>query len=163
MLRNLGTIFYNTFIKEGYSDEHFWSRNVSSPKVKTWYGLAFERICQAHMLQIKQALGISSVKTEYYSWRSKSLKEGAQIDIIIDRADNTINLCEVKYSDHEYSLNKDEFFKICHRQEAFEQETATNSTIIPTMITTFGLNQGQYSDQIVVQLTMDDLFKRSEM
>ena len=162
-LTDFYTIFYNTFIKEGNSDEHFWSRNVSSPKVKTWYGLAFERICQAHMLQIKQALGISSVKTEYYSWRSKSLKEGAQIDIIIDRADNTINLCEVKYSDHEYSLDKDEFFKICHRQEAFEQETATNSTIIPTMITTFGLNQGQYSDQIVVQLTMDDLFKRSEM
>lgn len=157
-LTDFYTIFYNTFAKGNSSDEHFWSRNATSPQVKTWYGLAFERVCQAHMPQIKQALGIASVKTEYYSWRSKTLHDGAQIDIIIDRADNTINLCEVKYSDHEYLLDKEEYFKIYHRIEAFEQETSTNSTILPTMITTFGLSKGMYSDQILVKLSMDDLF-----
>lgn len=157
-LTDFYTIFYNTFAKDNSSDEHFWSRNTTSSKVKSWYGLAFERVCQAHIPQIKQALGIASVKTEYYSWRSKTLQNGAQIDIIIDRADNTINLCEVKYCDHEYQLDKEEYFKICHRQEAFEQETGTNSSILPTMITTFGLSQGMYSDQILAKLTMDDLF-----
>ena len=93
-----------------------------------------------------------------YSWKSKTSEEGAQIDIIIDRADNTINLCEVKYCDHEYQLNKDEFFRIAHRIETFQAETGTRSSIIPTMITTFGLSQGMYRDQIPVQLTLDDLF-----
>lgn len=152
------TIFYNTFIAKNSSDEHYWSRNVTSSEVKTWYGLAFERVCQAHISQIKKALGIASVKTEYYSWRSKTLADGAQIDIIIDRADNIINLCEVKYSEHEYQLDKEEFFKINHRIEAFEEETQTTSTILPTMITTFGLAKGMYSDQITTKLTLDDLF-----
>lgn len=154
------SIFYNTFNLKNTVDEHFWSRNVTSSHVKTWYGLAFERVCQAHIPQIKQALGIASVKTEYYSWRSKTLQDGAQIDIIIDRADNTINLCEVKYCEHEYQLDKEEYFKICHRLEAFEEETQTQSTLMPTMITTFGLAKGMYNDQITVKLTMDDLFGR---
>lgn len=159
-LTDFYSIFYNTFIAKNTVEEHFWSRNVTSSHVKTWYGLAFERVCQAHIPQIKQALGISSVKTEYYSWKSKSLAEGAQIDIIIDRADNTINICEVKYSDYEYQLDKDEYFKIQHRLEAFEEETQTRSTLLPTMITTFGLAKGMYNDQITVQLTLDDLFGR---
>ena len=152
------TIFYNTFASKNSTEEHYWSRNATSSEVKSWYGLAYERVCQAHLPQIKQALGIASVKTEHYSWKSKTLTDGAQIDIIIDRADNTINLCEVKYCDHEYQLDKDEFFKINHRVEAFEEETQTKSTILPTMITTFGLAKGMYSDQIIVKLTMDDLF-----
>lgn len=152
------TIFYNTFASKNSTEEHYWSRNATSSEVKIWYGLAYERVCQAHLPQIKQALGIASVKTEHYSWKSKTLTDGAQIDIIIDRADNIINLCEVKYCDHEYQLDKDEFFKINHRVEAFEEETQTKSTILPTMITTFGLAKGMYSDQIIVKLTMDDLF-----
>ena len=102
----------------------------------------------------KKALGIDRIHTEYYSWRSKTLADGAQIDIIIDRADNMINLCEVKYSEHEYQLDKEEFFKINHRIEAFEEETQTTSTILPTMITTFGLAKGMYSDQITTKLTL---------
>lgn len=157
-LTDFYTLFYHAFATKNGKDEHFWSRNATSSKVKSWCGLAFERVCQAHMPQIKKALGIFSVRTEHYSWRSKTLPDGAQIDIIIDRADDTINLCEVKYSDHQYSLDKEEYFKICHRQEAFEQETGTVSTVLPTMITTFGLAEGMYSDQIPVKLTLDDLF-----
>ncbi len=152
------TIFYHTFIAKLGSDPHFWSSGVASPEVRAWYGLAFERVCQAHMPRIKQALGIASVKTTYYSWRSKTLSDGAQIDIIIDRADNVVNLCEVKYCEHEYQMDKEEYFKLTHRIEAFESETRTRSTILPTLITTFGLSRGTYSDQIPVSLTLDDLF-----
>lgn len=158
-LTDFYTVFYHTFAAKKIVDEHFWTHNATSSNVKVWYGLTFEKVCRAHINEIKQALGIASVSAEYYSWKSKKLEEGAQIDIIIDRADNIINLCEVKYCDHEYQLDKEEFFKIAHRIEAFQTETETTSSIIPTMITTFGLSKGMYSDQIPVQLTLDDLFK----
>ena len=86
------------------------------------------------------------------------MENGAQIDLIIDRADNTINLCEVKYSEDLYSLDKDEYLKIQNRIKTFKEITATKSSIIPTMITTFGMNGGMYSDQIIAKINMDALF-----
>ena len=77
---------------------------------------------------------------------------------VIDRADNTINICEVKYSEDLYSLDKDEFLKIQNRIKAFKDVTGTRSSIIPTMITTFGMKDGMYSDHIIAKIDMDDLF-----
>lgn len=152
------TIFYNTFLSKVPHDEQYWIRNLETPKINVWNGLAYERVCQIHLPQIKRALGIANVRTEHYAWRSKQTVERTQIDMIIDRADNTINLCEVKFSKDTYQLEKGEYLRIRHRMEAFQQETGTRSAIIPTLITTFGVAKGLYSDQIVVQLTLDDLF-----
>ncbi len=152
------TFFYNTFVSKATMEEHYWTRHLGTSEVNTWNGLAYERVCKAHIPQIKRALGFESVATEFYSWRSKTLADGAQVDIIIDRADNMINLCEVKYSEHEYMLDKDEFLKIQNRVEAFRRETGTHSTILPTLITTFGLRKGMYEHQIAAKVTMDDLF-----
>ena len=110
------------------------------------------------MPQIKAALGIAGVSTEFYTWRTNKVENGAQIDIIIDRADNTINLCEVKYIEGLYSLDKEEFLKIQNRISAFKEVTETRSSIIPTMITTFGMKEGMYSDQINAKIDMDALF-----
>lgn len=152
------TIFYNTFALKNIVEEHFWTRNINTSEVTAWYGIAFERICKAHIPQIKTALGIASVSTEFYSWKTNKIENGAQIDIIIDRADNIINLCEVKYSEDLYSLDKEEFLKIQNRIRAFKEATETKSSIIPTMITTFGMKAGMYSDQIIAKLDMDALF-----
>ena len=152
------TIFYNKFASKNIVEENFWTRNVHSSEINAWYGLAFERICKEHICQIKVALGIASVSTEYYTWRTKKVENGAQIDLIIDRADNTINLCEVKYSEDLYGLDKDEYLKIQNRIKTFKEITATKSSIIPTMITTFGMNGGMYSDQIIAKINMDALF-----
>lgn len=152
------TIFYNTFANKNIMEEHFWTRNINTPEINIWYGLAFERVCKAHIEKIKTALGIASVSTEYYSWRSNLIEKGAQIDIIIDRADNTINLCEVKYSENLYSLDKEEYMKIQNRISVFKEATKTRSNIIPTMITTFGMKEGTYSDQIIAKIDMEDLF-----
>lgn len=157
------TIFYNTFASKNIVEEHFWTRNFNSPEISAWHGLAFERICKAHIEKIKAALGIASVSTEYYSWRSNHIENGAQIDIIIDRADNTINLCEVKYCEDLYSLDKEEYIKIQNRKiqnriKVFKEVTNTRSSIIPTMITTFGMKPGMYSDQIIAKIDMEDLF-----
>ena len=152
------TIFYNTFVNKNIMEEHFWTRNINTPEINIWYGLAFERVCKAHIEKIKTALGIASVSTEYYSWRSNLIEKGAQIDIIIDRADNTINLCEVKYSENLYSLDKEEYMKIQNRISVFKEATNTRSNIIPTMITTFGMKEGTYNDQIIAKINMEDLF-----
>lgn len=152
------TIFYNIFANKNIVEEHFWTRNVNTPEITAWYGLAFERICKAHIPQIKSALGIASVSTEFYTWKTNKVENGAQIDLIIDRADNTINLCEVKYSEDLYSLDKEEFLKIQNRIKAFKEVTGTRSSIIPTMITTFGMKEGMYSDQIIAKIDMDALF-----
>ena len=80
------------------------------------------------------------------------------IDIAIDKADNTINICEVKFSEDLYSLNKEKYMKIQNRIKAFKEVTGTRSSIIPTMITTFGMKDGMYSDQIIAKVDMDDLF-----
>ena len=157
-LADFYTIFYNTFATTEKAGEHFWSLNVDTPKVNTWYGLAYERVCKAHLPQIKHVLGIDSVSTEYYSWRSKNSSPAAQVDLIIDRADHMINLCEVKYSESVYALHKEEYLKIINRRDSFRQETGTTCSIVPTMITTFGMAEGSYSDQISVKLDMNALF-----
>ena len=88
----------------------------------------------------------------------ENILDGTLCDLIIDRADNTINLCEVKYSEELYSLDKEEYLKIQNRIKAFKDVTATKSSIIPTMITTFGMKEGMYSDQIIAKIDMEALF-----
>lgn len=155
------TIFYNTFASKSQVEESFWMHHIGTTEVNAWYGLAYERVCKAHIRQIKAALGIQGVATDHYSWCAHPTErgdKGAQIDIIIDRADNTVNLCEVKYSDKMYQLDKDEYLKIAHRRDAFKEETGIKSAIIPTLITTFGVAKGMYCDMIPCQLTLGDLF-----
>lgn len=85
---------------------------MGKPRQNTWYGLAFERICMLHIPQIKKRLGIEQIYTEYYSWRSKCSTPAAQIDLLIERADHLINLCEIKYSQSPYTITKEEELNI---------------------------------------------------
>ena len=157
-LTDFFVIFHNTFLNKPINDEHYWINLQSSALVKTWYGLAFERVCMAHIRQIKHALGINRIETQYYSWRSKDSVQGAQIDLIIERADRIINLCEIKYSDSQYRITKSEDLKLRNRQADFIDETKTKLAIHPTFITTYGLRDNEYSGGIVAQITLDDLF-----
>ncbi len=112
----------------------------------------------AHIPQIKQALGISAIRTEYYSWRSKTSKPQAQIDLIIERADQIINLCEVKYSRTTYIISATEEEKLRNRMADFIAETGTRQAVNLTFITTYGLKANQHSSDVSAQLTMDALF-----
>ena len=131
---------------------------MGKPRQNTWYGLAFERVCMLHIPQIKHFLGIDQIHTEYYSWRSKVSKPAAQIDLLIERADNLVNLCEIKYSQMPYTITKEEDMRIRNRMADFVAETGLKNGIIPTMITTFGVRPSQYAALAQVQITMDDLF-----
>lgn len=150
--------FYNDFCRSHSSDDKFWSKSLNTPRQNTWYGLAFERLCMAHIPQIKQALGIGGIRTEYYSWRSRNSKPAAQIDLIIERADEIVNLCEIKYSKGKYTLDGKEEESLRNRVADFESETGIRKAVLLTMITTYGLAANVHSSIADVSLDMNALF-----
>ena len=154
--------FYLKFAFQGLGDAQYWSHHLNTPAINNWYGMSFERVCLAHVNQIKTILRFDRISTQFYSWRSKtgvaSHERGAQIDIIIDRADDMINVCEVKYSKSQYELTKSEFDKLQNRINRFRGETKTKKGVILTMITTEDLLPNKYANDIDSQITLNDLF-----
>lgn len=151
--------FYHTYLDTPSNDEHYWSHNLLSSKTNTFFGLAFERVCMSHIPQIKKAIGIDQIGTEYYSWRSTDKEQKAQIDLLIERADRIINLCEIKYSTLPYTINKEEDLKFRTRQAAFVNQTGIRYGIQATYISPYGLTPNTYSSSIQKVITMDDLFE----
>lgn len=163
------TLFYFDFIKENVNgDEHFWTSQMDTTVHHGWAGRAFERVCLQHIRQIKAALGFAAVISSVHSWVCKSPKDndgkpvgkGAQIDLLIDRNDQTINLCEMKYSAAPYTITEEEDMKLRNRKAAFIRESGTTKSVLITMITTYGLTPGGYSDDVPCQVTMKDLFAK---
>ena len=155
------TTFYFRFIKGNYGkDEHYWSNTIDNPARRAWAGFTFEQVCMSHVEQIKKALGISGVLTEISTWKRNgdSDHRGAQIDLIIDRRDMVVNLCEIKFSTNEYVIDKDYDMVLRNKLEAFRNGTGTNKTLQLTMITTYGVARNQYSSFVGKQVVMEDLF-----
>jgi hypothetical protein len=147
-------------IRESPTDDgQFWSKYLISAGHGAWAGNAFESVCQYHIKQIKAKLGISGVIVGTSSWRSEKSNPGAQIDLIIDRSDNVINLCEMKYSKDEYALSKNDDANLRNKRKVFTWETGTKKAVHLTMITSFGLSKNQYSSLIQSEVTSDDLFR----
>lgn len=151
--------FYHDFCNKHTTDEHFWENSINSPKQNTWYGLAYERLCMAHIPQIKEALGIQRIRTEYYSWRSKESVPAAQVDLIIERADQIISLCEIKYSKGIYSLDAKEEERLRNRITDFAVETKVKEAVQLVLITTYGLKDNAHSTEVNDRVVLDDLFK----
>jgi hypothetical protein len=153
------SLFYLNFMQDKkHMDEDFWVTNLQSGRINAWSGYAFEQVCLYHIYQIKKTLGISGISASVYSWRSKMTDPGAQIDLVIDRRDGIINLCEMKYSNKEYSITKKYDMDLRNKQSAFYSETKTRKTLYTTFITTYGLNHNAYWGNIQSEVTMDDLF-----
>lgn len=157
-LTDFYSIFYLQFVKNGSTDEHFWTKSIGTPTLSTWLGLSFERLCMAHIPQIKQALHIDTIKTEHYAWRSSDPLQKAQIDLVIERADRMVNIFDAKYSERPYLLGKSEYERLQRRIALYQQQTAPKAGIIPTVITSSGLQRNAYSEHIICQLLLDDLF-----
>lgn len=157
------TLFYFKYLKKYKdNDAHFWTNSINTAIRNSWQGLAFEQVCFAHIQQIKQALGIGGVSTNICSWRVASddeLGDGAQIDMLIDRADNVINICEIKFSDGRYVIDKDVNASLKWKRSRFVSTTRTKKSIHLTMVTIDGLANNKYSGEIQSQVTSDDLFK----
>lgn len=158
------TLFYFQYMKGNkYNDVHFWTNNIDSSLHRTWSGLAFERVCLQHVNQIKKALGIAGVLSNVYSWRTEGDEEKgiekAQIDLLIDRNDGVINLCEMKFSGQEYLISENEEMKLRRRRGSFIEETQTKKAIHITLITPYGLRQNAHSFIAQNEVTLNDLFE----
>ena len=152
------TLFYLTFCKSEITDRAYWRHTINTPTQNTWYGLAFERVCMCHIWQIIQSLRLDSMLTKYYSWRSKESVPGAQIDMIIERADGIINVCEMKYSRADYRQDMKDSRDLINKIDDFVAETKTKKSIQTVLVTTYGLRNGGHSDDFQKVLTMDHLF-----
>ena len=118
-------------------------------------------MCLQHVDSIKKALGISGVRTSAYSWRTAAAADGggAQIDLVIDRDDGIVNLCEIKYSSDPYEIDAEEAAWLRARKAAFIRDTGTRKTCRTTLITSSGLKPNKYRWTAEADLSLDDLFQ----
>ncbi|GHT23998.1 hypothetical protein FACS189430_08190 [Bacteroidia bacterium] len=158
-LADFYSLFYFNFLKHNkIKDEHYWTNFIDNARRRAWSGYAFEQVCLAHLPQIKQKLGIAGVLTNISSWRSNDKANNAQIDLLIERNDRVINLCEMKYADGKFVIDKKQDEALRNRRTAFRNETKTHKSIYMTMITTYGVKHNEYWNNIQTELTMGDLF-----
>ena len=154
------SLFYLKWMKNNSDmDVNTWINQLDGPKQRAWCGYAFEQACLSHIPQIKKALGISSVQTTTSAWKSSASKNGAQIDLVIDRRDQVINICEMKFSINDFTIDKKYDGELKNKMQVFKKETGTRKALYLTFITTFGLNKNAYSNKVVNNLTMDILFE----
>ena len=151
--------FYLKFIKPNHKQEVNWLSKIDNREYQAWTGYAFEQVCLYHTLEIKKALGIQGVDSKQYSWKSTTTTEGAQIDLLIDRNDKTINLCEIKFASSEFIIEKKYDLNLRNKINAFKLETKTKKSIHLTMITPYGIANNQYSGFVQNSLTMNCLFE----
>lgn len=157
------TAFYFRYIKDNYGkDEHFWSNAIDNPARRAWSGLTFEQLCKDHLAQIKHKLGISGVLSEESVWYTKGDPElgigGTQIDLLIDRRDRVINICEMKFSINEYIIDKSYDSALRNKLDTFRRMTDCKKSLQTTMITTYGVKKNKYSSLIQSHVVLDDLF-----
>ena len=159
-LTDFYSLFYFRFIqKNRYRDEHFWTNSLGSGIHRSWSEYAFEMLCLMHIAEIKKALGISGVQSLTSSWRSNSSEEGAQIDLVIDRKDQTVNLCEMKYADRTFVIDKQYDENLRNKLASFREETKTRKSLHLTFVTTYGVKPNAYSGHIQKEVVLEDLFK----
>jgi hypothetical protein len=155
------TLFYYLCIKKNaFSDEHYWANTFTSTSHNAWKGHAFERVCLQHVPQIKAALGISGVQTNVCSWFTHGTEErrGAQIDLVIQRADGFTDLCEMKHSSSTFSIDKEYASNLQNKLEAYHELSKDKRTLHLVMVTTNGIVHNNYFNMVQNEVTMDDLF-----
>ncbi|NRB52737.1 MAG: ATP-binding protein [Saprospiraceae bacterium] len=156
------SLFYLKYIKNLPANESGnWQQLSQTQSWKSWSGYAYENICLQHVDKIKTALGIAGVHTRHFSFFSKPTdeKEGVQIDLLIDRADNAISICEVKFYNDEFSLTKEVAGQLRRKRSIFRQLSKTKKQLFLVVVTTFGLRHNKHSLGLIDNsLGMDDLF-----
>jgi len=166
-LTDLFSLFHIRYVEaHNGQDEHLWSKLVGKGQVNAWSGYAFEQVCFHHLPQIKTALGISGIIANVHSWSCKPFTDsngtewkGGQIDMLIDRADEVINLCEIKYASDQYALTAEYEEKLRNRVSLFRAATKTKKAIHHTFITTYGVAKNLHSGIVQSEVTLEDLFQ----
>jgi hypothetical protein len=143
----------------------YWLQQSGSPSWRAWSGYAFEGVCLKHIPELKAALGISGIGTSESQWRHResgtSTRSGTQIDLLIDRQDKTINLCEMKFSDTRFTIDKRYAAALRDKKDVFRRVTGSRKNLFITMVTTFGVTDNAYAKELIASsLTADALFQQ---
>lgn len=148
--------FYIKYIEPNKNQgSNFWKTMSQKQSYISWAGFNFESICLKHIGQIKKALGIEGIHSTHSSWST----EGAQIDLIIERSDNWINLFEIKFYQTEYKIDKSYLEKLRKKVRLFKQDTKSKSTVVLSMLSTYGVIENEHFYELVEDnLNMDTLF-----
>jgi len=153
------TLFYFKYLsKNEYNDTAFWTNSLNTPQHNSWAGYAFEILALQHIAEIKQALGIAGVQSVESAWKG----ETAQIDLLINRKDGIINLCEIKFCGKEFAIDKNYEANLRNKIFTFKEETKTRKAVHLLMLTTYGLAKNKYSGIVQKEITLDDLFRITE-
>lgn len=157
------SLFYLKWIERNRSTgPDVWFKKQASPAWRAWSGYAFENVCMKHIRQLKHALGIAGVETEEAGWLHRPADRsdtGAQIDLLIDRRDHCINLCEMKFADGEFEIDKRCADDLRRKRDVFRRVTGTRKTVFLTLVTTVGVKDNAYRHELNVQpITLDALF-----
>ena len=160
LIDNYTLFHYLCSKKNAYSDEHYWQNTFTSTSHNTWKGLAFERVCLQHINQIKTALGISGVQTNVCSWfaRGTNKQHGAQIDLILQRADGFTDICEIKHSTNTFTIDKEYAIDLQNKLNAYQELSKDKRTLHLVLITTNGVTHNNYYNMVQNEITMEDLF-----
>lgn len=148
------SLFYIKFIQgKTHGGEGTWLNFHTQQSYKSWCGFSFESLCLKHIKQLKKALGIDQIYTEQASWVLRNDKskgeQGAQIDLLIDRADRVINICEMKFYDAEFTISKAYASELRRKISLFRSNTKTRKNVFPVMITLHGLKENSYSLELI--------------
>ncbi len=159
-LSDFYTSFYFKFIKQGkYKGKNSWLNLLDNPLHRAWQGFTFEQVCIDHTAQIKKALGINGIQSYDAAWKGGTEKKAAQIDLLIDRRDQVINICEAKFSLDSFVITKEYAEKLRQKINTFKEATQTKKSVFLSMITTYGVERNKYANTLIQnEITMDDLF-----
>ena len=157
-------LFWLKYVEPNNADSGFMAENIATDVMRSWKGVAFEEVCWQHSAEIKRALEVGGVKSTLSAWsvRGNDCSEGAQIDLLISRADNVVNLCEMKFSTGEYVISREEESKLRNRIETLKKTLSPRQVIHLTMVTTYGVAYGKHSGIVQKQVCLDDLFHEAQ-
>lgn len=159
-IKDFYTLFYYKYVNGiDTKDSLRWTHLSSTPQVSSWQGFSFELLCLLHLDEIKKALGIDRILNDASAWRSRQPEQNTQIDLVIERADHNINLCEMKFSSGMYAIDKGYEQKLRERMSIFLAETMTRCSTRITMVTTYGVLQNKHSGIVNDEVLLDDLFE----
>jgi hypothetical protein len=156
------SIFYIKFIRGNVSNRtNVWQNLSNSAAYLSWTGYAFENICLTHLQSIHEVLGISGIYTHVssYNFKGDDVQSGIQIDLIIDRNDGIINLCEAKFTNKEFTLTKDYTADLRRKRTVFQAITKTKKMVTTVLLTTHPAMQNTYyNEEVYAEVSLDRLF-----
>lgn len=155
------SLFYLKFIENTSAKEgNTWLNMFQKQSYKSWSGISFEAVCLKHIPQIKEALKITGVNSSSSTWAERNSTKNAQIDLLINRDDNVINVCEIKFYNSEFTIDKKYSSELKHKLHSFQENTGTSKNLFLTIISTYGVKRNAYSTEILQNVvTLPQLFK----